>query len=48
MVRKEAEITFHKDTVDKSKDQPKFSYTYIISKSIVKDKIQSIADKSKN
>ena len=47
-VRKQAQITFEKDIVEKSKDQPKLFYSYIKSKSKVKDKIQSIMDRGKN
>ena len=47
-VRKEAQIAFEKDIIDKSKDQPKLFYSYIKSKSKVKDKIQSVMDKGQN
>ena len=33
VVRKEAQITFEKDIIDKSKDHPKLFYSYIKSKS---------------
>ena len=46
-VRKETQINFEKDIIEKSKDQPKLFYSYIKSKSKVKDKIQSIMDKGK-
>ncbi len=48
IVRKEAQINFEKDIIEKSKDHPKLFYSYMKSKSKVKDKIQSITDKGKN
>ena len=41
-------MTFRKDIINKSKDQPKQFYTYRKSKTKVKDKIQSIVDQGKN
>ena len=48
IVRKEAQITFERDIIDKNEEHPELFHSYIKSKSKVKDKIQSIMDKGKN
>ena len=43
-IRKEAQINYEKDIIDKSKEQPKLFYNYINSKTKKKDQILTITD----
>ena len=46
-IRREAEVEYQRDIVNKCKDEPKLFHNYIKSKIKVKDKIQCLTDQGK-